>query len=450
MVKIPEAISKVFKFKGKTKAYLVGGAVRDILMGIEPEDFDFVVEGKGINFGKRFAKFVKGTFVLLSTEDDDGRVVKGEYNFDFNGLGNEGLEQNLARRDFTINALAIDLDAPNAIIDLFSGLKHLDNRRLQPASRDSLKLDPLRLLRGFRFAAELGFKLEPDFFKQAEKVKLTNVAAERVSYELVRIVSSDDSFEHVMGMDKLGIFKQIMPEAAPIIKDRPLWKHSLATYEAVEGLLTKNRVFKNYDREFEEYVSLPRRRPLTKLAGLVHDIAKPHTQMISEKGELHFYGHDTKGAKLVESIGHERLKLSGNDVDVLVSLVKEHMRLHLLATNKDLSDRAIRRFFRDLGPDYFGAMVVAWADGYATAGRTRHLERTFFRMLDLKRADESKPKVDRLINGHDLIKNLKLVPGPIFKVILNEVLDQQLEGKITSKEEALKLARKIAKEHKPQ
>ncbi len=449
MVRIPEAIGRVLKFKGKGKAYLVGGAVRDILMGLEPKDFDFVVEGKGISFGRRFARLVKGTFVLLSTEDDDGRVVKGEYNFDFNGLGNEALEANLGRRDFTVNALAIDLDAPNAIIDLFSGLKHLDNRRLVPASKDSLKLDPLRLLRGFRFAVELGFKLEPDFFRQAVKVKLAHVAAERISYELMRILAGDGSFEHIIEMDKLGVFKQIMPEAAPIIKDRPLWRHSLATYEAVEKLLAKNRVFKDYGPEFDEYVNQPRRRPLTKLAGLVHDIAKPHTQMISAKGELHFYGHDTKGAKLVESIGHKRLKLSGDDVDVLVSLVKEHMRLHLLATNKGLSDRAIRRFFRDLGPDYFGAMLIAWADGYATAGRTRHLERTFFRMLDLKRADESKPKVKRLINGHDLIKELKLVPGPIFKIILNEVLDQQLEAKITTKEEALKLARKIAKEHQP-
>ncbi|MEO0225853.1 MAG: HD domain-containing protein [candidate division WOR-3 bacterium] len=448
-VRIPEIISSVKKIKNKTKVYLVGGAVRDLLMGIEPKDFDFVVEGKGIKFGKNFAKFIKGTFVLLSTEDDEARVVKDDYNFDFNGLGNESLETNLKDRDFTINTLTVDLDQIDKIIDLHSGLEHLDARKLVPVSKDSLKLDPLRLLRGFRFAVELGFELQRPFFIQARKVKLDRVAPERISYELMRILSNDSSFPYIKMMNRLGIFQQIMPEAQPIIKNRTLWKHSLITYQSIEELIKKRKsVFKKYEREFDEYLSTPRKRGLLKLAGLLHDIAKPHTQLITSRGETHFYGHDTRGAKLVETIGYERLKLSRADIDTLITLVKEHMRLHLLATGPELTDRAIRRFFRDLRQEYAGAMILAWADGYATAGHTRHLETTFQRMLELKRADEAKPKIERLINGYDLIEELKITPGPIFKIILNEVFEQQLEGKIKNRSEALDLAKKIYEANK--
>jgi poly(A) polymerase len=146
---------------------------------------------------------------------------------------------------------------------------------------------------------------------------------------------------------------------------------------------------------------------------------------------------------MVDRIAHLRLRLSRHDADVLKKLVKEHMRLHLLATNPGLTDRAIRRFFRHLGVDWLGAMIIAWADGYATGGKTRHLERAFTRMIDLYRADAAKPTVERLVNGHDLIA-LGMEPGPVFKVILQELLDLQLEGQVKDKAQALEAAQKIA------
>ena len=137
--------------------------------------------------------------------------------------------------------------------------------------------------------------------------------------------------------------------------------------------------FSGWEPEFSDYFHYPRRAALVKFAGLFHDVAKPDTFLIKE-GEVHFYGHDVKGARIAQALGHHHLKLSRNDVGIVQKLVKEHMRLHLLATNKELTDRAIRRFFRDLEDDWFGAMMIAWADGYATAGWTRHLEQLFTRM----------------------------------------------------------------------
>ncbi|MCX7995370.1 MAG: HD domain-containing protein [candidate division WOR-3 bacterium] len=436
-------IQRIVALKRRQKLYLVGGTIRDLLLGIKPNDYDFAVSGSGINFARRVAKTVRGAFVLLSEEDDEARVVKDDVIYDFIGYKND-IIHDLKRRDFTINAMAVDLDTFE-FLDPDSGLKDLKRKIIRPTTENSLKDDPLRVLRGFRFALELNFEIDKIFYKLAKEVSLNKIAPERIGYEFIRIILVPNSYNMILKMDELGLFVQIFPEAKKIIEDKVFWKHALNTYHTLE-ILMEEGFFKNLEPEFSNYFSLDKRKALLKIAGLFHDIAKPDTRLMKE-GDVHFYGHDTRGAKIVEMICFKRLKLSRNDSQVIKKLVKEHMRPHLLAANQELTDRAIRRFFRDLGEDYFGAMMLAWADGYATGGRTRHLEKTFLRMIELKRADESKPKVERLVNGYDLIA-IGLKPGPIFKVILQELLDLQLEGKIKTKEEGLKIAKEIYEKEK--
>ncbi len=432
-------IQNVNRLKGKRHLYLVGGTIRDILLGIEPKDYDFAVSGSGVNFAKTYARKSGGAFVLLSKQDDEARVVADEIIYDFIGLGRKGINTDLKRRDFTINAMALDLDKQE-FLDPFKGLDDLNKGVVRPTADTSLADDPLRVLRGFRFSLELDLKLSRDFFKYAKGLSLKRIAPERTGYEMVRIMAVPRSYRTILEIDKLGLFRQIFPEAKKIIEDTYLWGHSLSTYQALEELMSSG-FFKKIEPEFSQYFSVERRIPMVKLAGLFHDVAKPDTFLLKE-GEVHFYGHDTKGAKIVQALGYNRLKLSRGDVALLKKLVKEHMRLHLLATNEALTDRAIRRFFRDLGEEWFGAMMLAWADGYATAGWTRHLEKVFIRMIELKREDDAKPKIERLVNGHDLIA-VGLKPGPKFKVILQELLDMQLEGKITTKQQGLEAALEI-------
>ena len=298
------------------------------------------------------------------------------------------------------------------------------------------------MLRGFRFALEFDFSLHKQFFKYAQGVSLSDIAPERIGYELMRIMGESDSFDAISSMNDLGLFPQLFPEARKIIEDGYLWEHSRNTYRALEALMKKG-FFTGIQPEFSQYFSLPRRRALLKLAGLLHDVAKPDTFLLKD-GEVHFYGHDIKGAKIAQVLGYERMKLTRTDVQILRGLVKEHMRLHLLATSEGLTDRAIRRFFRDLGDEWFGAMMLAWADGFATAGWTRHLETVFQRMIALKREDDAKPKIERFVNGYDLIA-IGLKPGPKFKIILQELLDMQLEGTIHNKEEGIQAAKDIAR-----
>jgi poly(A) polymerase len=434
-------IQHVVQLRGKRALYLVGGTIRDIVLGIEPKDYDFVVSGSGVSFARQVSRKIHGAFVLLSKHDDEARVVKDDVIYDFIGTGRGSIMDDLQRRDFTINAMAFDCVSAK-LLDPFNGLRDIKKKMLKPTTDHSLREDPLRVLRGFRFSLELNFGLSKNFFKDAQEISFKKVAAERIGYEVLRILSAPTSYKTLIKMNTLNIFLHIFPEAKKIIEDHYLWGHSLSTYSALEELL-KTGFFVHCEPEFSNYFAVQSRIPLVKLAGLFHDVAKPDTFLLKE-GAVHFYGHDSKGAKIIEILGQKRLKLPRKDIALLKKLVQEHMRPHLLATNSELTDRAIRRFFRDLGDDYFAAMMIAWADGHATAGKTTHLEKTFLRMIELKRADDTKPKVDRLVTGHDLIA-LGLKPGPPFKTVLQELLDMQLEGTIKTKAQGKKMALKIYK-----
>jgi poly(A) polymerase len=439
-VRTNQHIQEIYGLRGDREIYLVGGTIRDIMMGNEPQDFDFSVSGSGIEFARSVSRKMRGALVVLDEEEDEARVVRDDVVYDFIGLDAGGVVADLQRRDFTVNAMAVNLQT-GEFLDPYDGKKDVKRGIIRPTTAQSLIDDPLRILRGFRFALELDFNLHKDFTKLAKNISLADTAAERIGYEIVRIASAPHSFPIILKINQLGLLKQLFPEAVKLIEDFDLWDHSLGTYGAVERLIERG-FFRDLEPEYSQYFARPNRVALCKLAGLFHDVAKPDTFLIKQ-GEVHFYGHDTMGAKMVEKIGHRRLRFSKHDTEILKKLVKEHMRLHLLATNPDLTDRAIRRFFRHLEEDWFGAMMIAWADGYATGGKTRHLEKAFIRMIELYRADNAKPKVERLVNGHDLI-DLGMTPGPLFKIILQELLDLQLEGKVTGKDDALKQAVEIA------
>ncbi|MEO0071889.1 MAG: HD domain-containing protein [candidate division WOR-3 bacterium] len=440
-------IDTLLKLASNKEIYLVGGALRDLLLDRIPCDFDFVVSGQGITFARQFARETKGALVILSQGDDEARVVVDKnLIFDFNGLNNRTLTDDLYRRDFTINALALSLKNPKQIIDEVGGIKHLRTRLIAPVSENSLTLDPLRILRAVRLALTLNFRIDKKLIAMATGLNLSTVAPERISYEFLRITETDRSYFYIRLLYRLGILQNIFPIAQKLFDDPMLFNHSLRTYKKLEEILANHSFFDNFPEEKANYFNaLPFRKALLKIAGLFHDIGKPDTQFSTEDGDIHFYGHDNLGARLILRIARENLKLSRQQSLMLKNLVQNHMRLHLLATAPVLTDRAIRRFFRDVGEGYFGLMMLTYADGYATAGRVDHLETTINRMLTLKRTDEAKKKVIRLITGDDLI-SWGYKPGPIFKVILQELEELQLEGKITTKQEGYE----YVKTHYPQ
>ena len=485
------AYERLLEVKGDRRLFLVGGTIRDILLGREPTDFDFAVSGSGLEFAAAFARKVRGTLVVLSEPDDEARVVYRKPNagdtvtFDFNGFSGRAIDADIMRRDFTANALAVEVlhGGVGELVDIVGGRKDIADRRLRPVSPDSLKLDPLRLLRAIRIALELDFRIDEAVFNLARSVTLTETAPERIGAELLRIIESPGSYTYIRKLFELGRLSDILPELVPLLEDEDLREHSFRTYFKVEEIISSESFFSRFELEWTAYFdqwgatadssqptadspesevpasgksaicnrkseipadssllpppsSLPYRRGLLKLAGLLHDQAKPETRFINTEGEVHFYGHDSLGARAAGRIGRDRLRLSRAQTGMLSTLVAEHMRLHLLATAPDLTDRAVRRFFRDLGEEAFGLMILCFSDGWATAGRTGHLEDTITRMIQQRRAEAAKLKVKRFVTGHDLIA-LGMKPGPSFKVILQELEELQLEGVISSTEQGL-------------
>lgn len=454
LVKALNRLGRVYEHllavKGERRLFLVGGALRDILLAREPADFDFAVSGSGVEFAREFCRRVRGKLVLLSEADDEARVVyRRRVTFDFNGLQDRPLADDLARRDFTINALACELPAADTLLDPFGGAADIRARLIRPVSGRALALDPLRLLRACRLALELNFTVHPELWKQAETVTLKGVAAERIGSEFLRILEADRAYPYLEKLAALSRLTDIIPELAPLLEDEELRGHTLRTVYKLEELLGQPGFFSRFQPELDRYLGAPYRRALLKLAGLLHDLAKPHTRIVNPDGAVHFYGHDRLGARLAVEVCARRLRLSREQTKTVRTLVKEHMRLHLLATAPELTDRAIRRFFRDLGEEALGLMLVCYADGWATAGRTLHLEDTITRMINLQRAEAARAKIKRLVTGDDLIA-LGMKPGPVFKVILQELEDLQLEGRIKTKEEGLSYLKGYLALHRPE
>ncbi len=430
--------------------YLVGGTIRDIILKRNPLDFDFAVEGKGIEVASLFSRAVRGKFVLLSEEDDEARVVKKQkgVTFDFKGMVGGNIHDDLADRDFTINAIAFgplnDLAAAS-LFDPFCGLVDIKRRILRTVSSFSLQKDPLRILRAIRFALELNFRIDKKVWEEGRDLSLRDVARERIAYEFLRILACNGSFPYIKRLIETGICQQIFPTFSFFFQDRETLNHSLLTYKKMEAILSDkrdslNRFFGGF-KEWEEYLSLPKVTVILKLASLFHDLAKPLTRE-ETKEDVHFYGHDALGARLIFQSLKKELRLPKKLVERVARLVLYHMRLHLLSTrSQEITERAMRRFLRDLGEDAIGLMAITCADGYATAQKTQHLKEAIKKVIAFKVSEEEKKKIKRLVTGYDLI-DLGLKPGPIFKKILDEIYELTLEGKIKRKEEGIEYVKK--------
>ena len=432
--------------------WIVGGAIRDVLLGLPVKDFDFVIKDQASEFARWFANKIKGTFVLLDAKNDEARVVYKSYKsqvtshkkeymthdsrltthnlcFDFTHM--ESIEEDLARRDFRINAIACKLPEFQ-IFDPFYGRKDIESKRISMISLSPIIEDPLRILRGFRFQATLGFKITPNTLCALSNNKdlLSKVAGERIKEELFTLLSSQHSYWTLRQMARIGVLQVIIPETIAMEKvpqGKPggnLLYHSLLTVKKIE------------DSRLTIHDS---RLTILKLAGLLHDIGKPYCYS-EENGKVHFYGHEKKGVELLSRI-RERLRLSNNEFRIIRTLIQYHMRPHLLARERNLTEHAIFRLVRDvkeLTPDIF---LLAYADALASGPRGEK------RLLALakrgiKMWEEFKqPKFKRLITGNDLIK-LGLKPGPRFKEILQAVEEAQISGELRTFKEALRFVKR--------
>lgn len=454
----------------RVKLYLVGGILRDLLLGREKEnpDFDFAIKKGAIGFGRNLARKLRAGFVVLDKEHGACRVVKKVndkiYTLDFTDFRGHDLEKDLLHRDFTINAIALELagvftegDLDNLLIDPCCGQADLKKRAIRAVNKRTFAEDPLRVLRAFSFSCSLGFEIDEETLKLAkkEKVKLARVSFERIRDELFKIFTTENTYACFSQLDKLGILKVIFPETQKMrgIGQGPyhhldVWQHTLETVRQIELLIQETKNNKDIQDFLNETISADRKRKaLIKLAAFLHDIGKP-AALRHEDGKTIFHGHERIGLRMTEEIS-KRLRLSNDEVNSLKTIVLWHLRPGFMADIEELTARAKFRYFRDTGRDAISILLLSVADQRATKGplttkvSRMHHEKVVFSLIREYFKDKKEKKAPRLINGDCLIKEFKLEPSSLIGKILSEVEELQAIGRIKTKQEALRAAKKI-------
>lgn len=461
------------------EAYLVGGCVRDWLLGRFSHDIDFAVAGDGIELARQVANRTGGAFVLLDEERRTGRVVLHREDhrrlfIDFAQLQGDDIIADLSKRDFTVNAMAVDI-IESRIIDPYQGQRDLQLRLVRAVSERAFRDDPLRTLRAVRVAAQIQASIEPgteELLREAVPL-ITTVSAERVRDELAKILDLPGAAQNLRYLDELSLLTAIIPELATlkgVEQSLPhywdVFEHSLETVrrldevvEALKGVVPPDNelslihlLLSPFSAQLCTHVSQlisddRSRLTVLKLIALLHDLGKPATKSKDDEGKIHFYGHEEEGAKVVETI-LRRLRFGGSEVNLARTIVANHMRPSLLAEQEVVTKRAVYRFFRDTGDAGVDTLLFYLADHLATWGPNLRMDRWRRRvdfvasmLADYYERQQKVISPPKLISGHDLMEEFGLEEGPQIGQLLEAVREAQVEGEVKTREEALALVR---------
>ena len=464
-------------------AYLVGGVVRDRLLGRTTDsDVDLAVEGDAVALGRELADELGGSLAPLSVPRGMMRVVlppagvadsdAGDHSriVDLSGFFGP-IEADLERRDFTVNAMAVRLadwhsgDLGSAVIDPFDGRGDLLRKTIRALNPGVFHDDPGRLLRAVRLAGELGLRAEPETVRMlaANSHLLPRVSPDRMRDEFLRLLAPNGARGRIETLDRLGLLEHIIPELmATKGVDQPkmhywdVWGHTLHTVESVEGVTGGHQNSPIYscvpwtpesEAHFDRKVSDGHnRRTILKLAALFHDIAKPQTKTLEADGRTHFFGHSEQGAVVAE-IRLTALRLSSRGVDMVSRMVEHHLRPSNMAEEgKWPTNRAIYRYFRDTREVAIDTLYLCLADYLGAKGpelaHPQWLEhaRMIAHVLHTGTQEPVAVTTPRLVTGHDLMSRLQLEPGPHIGALLETIEEAHAAGEIENQEQALELA----------
>lgn len=415
------------------KAYIVGGSVRDLLLGNIPKDFDITTDAhpqaieyifsdfKTIDIGKKF-----GTIIVSQREGDveittfrkegsykDGRRPEWV-------IFSSNIEEDLSRRDFTINAMAYN--RKEGLIDLYNGREDLNMGIIRTVGdpEDRFKEDYLRILRAIRFSTQLHFTIEESTFKAGKKYapNVSKVSMERISHEFFKILLCPTPSYGINLLKDMGLLDIILPELVPAIGfDQKNPHHEMDVYNHTLCVIDN---------------TLPIIQ--VRLAALFHDIGKPHTLTIDEEGIGHFYGHDKLGADIAKGV-LDRFKCSNDLRDKVYTLVKEHMNHHA-----HFKEKGLKRLIRRVGEDEIFNLIALQKADIICSNKEATIDHIIEREKKIKDILENQEPYDLGhldIDGNDLIE-LGFKEGPIIGNILEYLLEQVLERPELNDKETLK------------
>lgn len=444
----------------REEVYLVGGSVRDCLLGKHPYDRDLIVtnEDAGI-FARKVSEFFNAKFIPLDIENKIYRVVmpdKINYLDITNPAGNS-LEKDIMRRDLTINAVAVNIQN-GEVVDFCGGLSDIKNKVIRGICEENFVDDPLRILRVFRFYSLLGFDIDENLLKTLGKYTdlVTRPANERIEYELMKLFSGKYSHLALLKMDECKILDKIFPFVKELKQVPPnlhhhldLFHHSIETIRQV-GILYENsipEVKEHMDKiDFGGFSRLAHLR----LACFMHDIGKFSTWTIEEEtGRHRFIKHDDAGAKLARPFLKE-LCFSNKQIDYITLMIKKHMYPTAVVSAPELSDKVMMRFVRKAEDNAIDNILIAQADRLSARGPeiTEKIVNdnisALNRLLDfyLKSKNTLKP-LPKLLDGNEIIQILNIKPSPKLGEILNALHEAQISGDVITKEDAVNFVKTI-------
>lgn len=448
--------SAIPKEKG---AYIVGGSLRDLILERIPADCDIAVLLPPEKYAASLASCVNGHVVEIGKHEQKiYRVVSENGAFDISAIDGKTIEDDLAKRDFTVNAIGYDLYSEK-IIDLYGGINDLSIKKIRMVSKEVFKKDPVRLIRAYRIAAALDFEIESETAHAIidNAGLITKAAGERIKAELFKMLSCPKSYDYMYQMYETGVLFEIFPELSALQGCKQnkhhtydVLDHSLTAFSRLEILLNE----KILDTGFKDF-PIPdmnrQRSALLKYSILIHDIGKPSALTVGDDGNTHFFGHEIIGAKMAKQIS-ERLRLSNYEADYIDFIIRNHILALNLFNSCDKnppSKKSLARFFikcGDMTPDIL-LHTIADIKGKGNNDKRNddflnfasHLLMEFFSEYKVKKTSP------RLITGNDLINEFGLSPSPLFKKILSVVEESRISNDIKNRKEAFSLVKELIK-----
>jgi poly(A) polymerase len=470
-----------------TDTWIVGGALRDELLGRPVRDVDLAVAGDPAPLARAVADSVRGPVFRLSEAFGAWRVIdrRGGRVFDVSPLQAETIEGDLARRDFTVNAMARAVGAPGAaaegaiaqtaaalasetlpggdLIDPLGGAADLEARVLRVLGREAYEQDPLRPLRLARFVAELGFEPDPETERLTAEAApaVASAAGERVFAELRRLVIADGALAGLALGDRLGLLRGVLPELADLHDVEQSHYHHLDVYDHTLEVLAmqldlEGRLETVFDApdaaRLERILAEPLADELTRaqalrFGALLHDIGKPATSATRPDGRITFMGHDRLGEEMVRSICR-RLRTSDRFARFVEGLTRHHLVLGFLVHERPLDRRQVYRYLARTTPVEVEVTLLSCADRLATQGR--RAEEATEAHLDLARElmraaldwrEQGPPGVP--IRGDELARELGIEPGPELGRLLAELTEAAYAGEVATRDDAVAAGRRL-------
>jgi poly(A) polymerase len=445
-------------------AWLVGGAVRDRLLGRPLFDFDIAVAGDPRTIARKLALAAGGPIFELSGAFGAWRIHAPDraWQVDVMGLQGASIEEDLAQRDFTVNAIAEPLDG-GALIDPHDGAGDLERRCVRVVSDEAFDRDPLRVLRLARFACELGFEADDATVAAAtaRAPRIAEMAQERVFAELRHIVCSDRALDGLVLMDRLGLTAHVLPELSALrgigqnrFHHLDVHDHTLAVLQAAIDIERDPVTVLGAEQgeAVRAFLAEPLADDLTRggalrFGALLHDAGKPATRDLTAEGGVTFIGHDSEGARLSRE-ALTRLRASERLRAHVAALAQHHLRLGFLVHRRPLERRTIHRYLVACAPVEVDVTLLSVADRLATRGDNAepaiaaHLE-VAHEVLAAALALRAEGRRDPLVRGDELAAALGIEPGPRLGELLAAIAEAAYAGEIATRDEAIELARTL-------